>query len=337
MLHTMRERNQLSEGKLPTQVLSKLLKSTSHAPGVIIGAEAGEDAAVVKGEETLIITADPITFTEENIGTYTVAVNCNDIVAMGGKPLYLTTTILLPPGTTKKRLETIFKEIKNASRKAGLYWVGGHTEVSSAVNRIIVSAQAVGFLNKEPTTTAGANPEDLLVMTKWVGLEGTTLIARDRPEESLKVLGKEAFREVLAWIEQPGISILQEGEILKNFPLSAAHDPTEGGVATGIHEIASRSKVGVRIFWDKLPLREETALLCEYFGLDPLGILSSGVFLFTIKADQAQASCRTLAASGIPASIIGEITRHRAKVLLEKNGRQSALPFFAQDEVIKLN
>ncbi|GAG93781.1 unnamed protein product, partial [marine sediment metagenome] len=182
-------RDKLEQGKLTPSILTKLLKSTSRkAPEIIVGADAGEDAAVVYGAEKLIITADPITFTEENIGFYTVAVNCNDIVAMGGKPVYLTTTILLPPGTTQNRLETVFKEIKIASRGAGLLWVGGHTEVTSAVNRIVVSAQAIGFLLKNPTTTAGAKPGEALVMTKWAGLEATTLIARERQEETQKLL-----------------------------------------------------------------------------------------------------------------------------------------------------
>ncbi len=332
----MKDTDHLQEGKLPSVMLNKLLENTSAAPEIIVGAEAGEDAAVVKGSGTIIITADPITFTEENIGTYTVAVNCNDIVAMGGKPVYLTTTILLPPGTTQERLKTVFDEIKIACEKSDLLWVGGHTEVTSAVTRIVVSAQAVGFIQKDPTTTCGAHPGDLLVMTKWVGLEGTTLIARDRYEESRKILGIKAFKNVLGWIDDPGISILKEGQILDSFSLSSAHDPTEGGVATGIHEIALRSNVGARIFWDKLPIKRETTMICRHFKLDPLGILSSGVFLFTAQPPQARNACNTLAENGIPAVIIGEITDNPEEIILERGGEVSPLPVFVQDELIKL-
>jgi len=326
----------LGEGKLPQAILSRLLRLTSRAPEILVPAEAGEDAAVVLGHERLVITADPITFTEENIGTYTVAVNCNDIVAMGGRPVYLTTTLLLPVGTTETRLRSIFKEIETAARNAGILWVGGHTEVTSAVNRIVVSAQAVGFLAKEPTTTAGARPGDLLVMTKWVGLEGTTLIARERPQEARRLLGNRAYRQVFRWLEAPGISIIAEGRILDGFPLSAAHDPTEGGVATGIHEIAARSGVGVTVDWQRLPLREETVLLCGHFGLDPLGLLSSGVFLFTLEAEQALKACRKLEALGIPASVLGTINSRRGKVLISKDGKLRDLPLYVQDEIIKV-
>ena len=337
MLHNMSQQTDtLAEGKVPPPILSRLLFSTSSAPQIIVGAEAGEDAAVVKGSERIVITADPITFTEENIGTYTVAVNCNDIVAMGGEPVYLTTTILLPPGTTQKRLEIIFQEIRVSCRKAEILWVGGHTEVTPAVTRIIVSAQAVGFLHKEPTLTSDAKPGHLIVMTKWAGLEGTTLIARERPQETSKLLGAGAYQEVLGWLDDPGISILREGKILHSFPLGAAHDPTEGGVSTGVHEIASRSRLGVRIDWEKIPIREETALLCKHFSLDPLGVLSSGVFLFTSPPAPARKACRALTGQGIPAAIIGEMIGPAGEVILTKEGKCSPLPIFIRDELIKL-
>lgn len=328
----------LDEGKLSRERLEALLALTAHSrPEILVGAAVGEDAAVVRGAKQLILTADPITFTEENIGFYTVAVNCNDIVAMGGKPMYLTTTILLPPGTEEQRLRTIFAELEKASRQAGVFWVGGHTEVTSAVNRIIISAQALGFLRGKPTKTSDARPGESLVMSKWTALEATTLIAREKPEVSRKLLGQEGCREVLGWLFEPGISITKEGQILSGMRLSAAHDPTEGGIATGIHEIAERSGVGVRLFRDKIPIRRETEVLCEHFGLDPLGALSSGVFLFTATAPEAQKACRALNRRGVPAAVIGETTAQSGSVELIDGGQSTPLPLFTRDEIIKLS
>jgi len=327
----------LQEGKLSPETLKRLLRATSHGdPNVLVGAEAGEDAAVVRGGETLVLTADPITFTQENIGIYTVAVNCNDIVAMGGRPVYLTTTILLPPGTPESRLATVFRELKQASRAAGVLWVGGHTEVSSAVTRIVVSAQAVGLLRQPLTRTCDAVAGHLLVMTKWAALEATTLLARDRPDETLRLIGPRAHRSVLAWLHRPGISILREGEILEGFRLGAAHDPTEGGVATGIHEIASRSGVGVRVFGERVPVRRETRILFEHFALDPLGALSSGVFLFTAPPDTATRACDALRAEGVPAAVIGEITARKGRVVLVDQDGERPLPRFGRDELLRL-
>jgi hydrogenase expression/formation protein HypE len=327
----------LGEGKLSPERLEKLLDLTARSsPEILVGAEVGEDAAVVRGSGQLILTADPITFTEENIGFYTVAVNSNDIVAMGGKPMYLITTILLPPGTREQRLQTIFQELNEASGKAGIHWVGGHTEVTSAVNRVVISAQAIGFLRGKPTRTSDAHPGELLVMSKWTALEATTLIARERPDISRKLLGDKCHQEVLNWLYEPGISILKEGEILSGLGLAAAHDPTEGGIATGVHEIADRSGVGIRLYRERIPIRPETETLCAHFGLDPLGALSSGVFLFTISPEQAEKSCRLLERGGVPAAIIGEITDEPGSVELVDGEGRRPLPLFARDEIIKL-
>jgi hydrogenase expression/formation protein HypE len=328
----------LGEGKLSQERLEKLLNLTARPnPDILVGAEVGEDAAVVRGSKRLILTADPITFTEENIGFYTVAVNSNDIVAMGGKPMYLITTILLPLGTEEGRLQTIFEELNEASRTSGIGWVGGHTEVTSAVNRIVISAQAIGFLRGKPTRTSDAHPGEVLVMSKWAALEATTLIAREKPDISRKLLGDQGHREVLSWLYEPGISILKEGEILDGLGLAAAHDPTEGGIATGVHEIADRSGVGIRLYRERISLRTETEILCSHFGLDPLGALSSGVFLFTTGPGQAQKACRLLENGGVPAAIIGEITDRRGVVELVDGEARRPLPIFTRDEIIKLS
>jgi hydrogenase maturation factor len=327
----------LGEGKLSQERLERLLELTAHnTPEILVGAAVGEDAAVVRGSELLILSADPITFTEENIGFYTVAVNSNDIVAMGGKPMYLVTTVLLPLGTQEQRLQTIFEELNEASRKAGIHWVGGHTEVTSAVNRVVISAQAIGFLRGKPTRTSDAHPGELLVMSKWTALEATTLIAREKPDISRRLLGDRGHQEVLSWLYEPGISILKEGEILSGLELAAAHDPTEGGIATGVHEIAERSAAGIRLYRERIPIRPETEVLCAHFGLDPLGALSSGVFLFTSAPEQAEKACRLLKHGGVPAAVIGEITDQPGVVELIDGEEHRPLPLFARDEIIKL-
>jgi hydrogenase maturation factor len=326
----------LAEGKLPTELLERLLRHTSHAPHIAVGALAGEDAAVAPGAPTVVITADPVTFTEERIGAYVVAVNANDIVAMGGKPVYLTTTILLAPGATEDTLEKIFADIEHACVRAGILWVGGHTEVTPIVSRTVVCGQAVGFLSREPLQTGGAKPGDLLCMSKWVGLEGTTTIARRKPAECRKVLGESRFSTVLRWLDDPGISIVEEGKALEGFALTSGHDPTEGGVAMGIQEICRRSGAGAVIARDSLPIREETRLLCGLFGMDPLGLLSSGVFLFTAARPTAERACAVLAEKGIPAAVIGTITGPGSGVWVEHAGARQPLAFSEQDEIVKL-
>jgi hydrogenase expression/formation protein HypE len=326
----------LPAGKLPTEVLERLLAYTSTAPELQVPAGVGEDAAVASGAPVLVLTADPITFTEERIGAYVVAVNANDIVAMGGRPVYLTTTLLAPPGTTEERLEEVFADIAGACRAAGMLWAGGHTEVTAAVNRIVVAGQAVGFLSRAPLATGGARPGDAIGMSKWAGLEGTTLIARERPGESEAALGAVRYRAVLDWLERPGISIIAEGNALAGLALTSGHDPTEGGIAMGVHEIARRSGCGALLRADRIPIREETRVLCARFGLDPLGLLASGVFLFTAPRAVAEEACRRLETAGIPAALIGEMLEKGDPVWMERGGRRESLAYSVQDEIIKL-
>ena len=327
----------MNEGKLPPAVLERLLKHTAPAgPDVLVGAEAGEDAAVVRGGRRLVVTADPITFTEENIGHYAVAVNCNDVVAMGGRPRYLITTLLLPPRFPASRLQAVFRELRSAAATAGVLWIGGHTEVTSAVTRVVISAQAIGFLRRSPLLTSAARPGQALVMTKWAALEAATLIARERPAEVRRLLGAGGHREVLGWLRTPGIGILPEGRILERFRLAAGHDPTEGGIATGIHEIAVRSGVGILLWGEDIPVHPHARAICRRFGMDPLGALSSGVFLFTAAPGEARRACAALDRKGIPSAVIGEITAASGKVQIRSAGVLRALRRFARDEVLKL-
>jgi len=326
----------LQEGKLPPEILYRLLAYTSRAPEIVVGAACGEDAAVVKGDRRIVLTSDPVTFTEEKIGAYAVAVNANDIVAMGGRPRYLATTILMPPGTTARRCEEIFAEISGACGKAGMLWVGGHTEVTPAVNRVVVSGHAVGFLSRKPLSTGGARPGDAICMTKWVGLEGTTLIAREKPQEAEQVLGRDSYQRVLDWLETPGISIVEEGRALEGLALTSGHDPTEGGLAMGIHEMCRASGAGALIAHAALPIKNETALLCGHFALDPLGLLSSGVFLFTAPRRVADKALAVLAGKGVSSSRIGEMRDVSEGVMLEREGKKLPLKASQQDEIVKL-
>jgi hydrogenase maturation factor len=173
-------------------------------------------------------------------------------------------------------------------------------------------------------------------MTKWAALEASTLIAREKPEEVRRLLGAAGYREVLGWLRSPGIGILPEGRILERFHLTAGHDPTEGGIATGIHEIAVRSGVGILLRDEAIPVHPHARAICRHFGLDPLGALSSGVFLFTAVPEEARRACAALARRGIPAATIGEITEVSGKVRIQRAGVQRALKRFTRDEVLNL-
>ena len=324
----------LPEGKIDAALLAGLLPADgAHRPDVLIGAALGEDAAVVAGAPRLVVTSDPITLAGSAIGRYAVAVNCNDLVAMGAEPRYLTTTVLLPPGTTGGALEELFAELAAATAGAGVAWVGGHTEITGAVTRPVVVGAAVGVLDGEPWSSARVCPGDAVVLTKWVALEGTTLLARERAD-ARTVLG-DHYADAAGWLDDPGISVMAEGRVLRTFAIHAAHDPTEGGVAQGLHELAACSGVAIEVDAAALPIREPTRRLCRALGLDPLGLLASGALLFSAAADEAGRAVRALADRGIPAAVIGAALPGSGVTVRTAAGSRP-LPAFPQDEITRI-
>ncbi len=324
----------LPEGKIDGELLAGLLPAGSVSAGVMIGAALGEDAAVVAGAARLALTGDPITLAGSDIGRYAVAVNCNDLVAMGAVPRYLTTTLLLPPGTTRAALAALFAELAAAATASGIAWVGGHTEVTGAVTRPVVAGAAVGVVAGEPWSSARVRPGDAIVLTKWVALEGTTVLARERADAPA-LFGAE-HATAAGWLEEPGISVVAEGRVLRAFAIHAAHDPTEGGVAQGLHELASCSGVAIEVAAAALPVREATRRVCRALSLDPLGLLASGALLFSAAPGEAHRALPALHDAGIAAAIIGEAAAGRGVTLRTASGSRP-LPAFPQDEITRLD
>ena len=324
----------LPEGKIDADVLAGLLPDGNAAtPDVLIGAAVGEDAAVVAGAPRLVMTSDPITLAGSSIGRYAVAVNCNDLVAMGAEPRYLTSTVLLPPETTRTALEDLFVELAAAAATAGIAWVGGHTEVTSAVTRPVVAGTALGVLEGEPWSSASVQPGDAVVLTKWVALEGTTLLARERSDAA--VLLGDQHAAAARWLDEPGISVVAEGRVLRGFVIHAAHDPTEGGIAQGLHELASCSGVGIEIDAAALPVQEATRRLCRALRIDPLGLLASGALLFCAAPGEARRAVQALRGGGISSAVIGAAYAGSGVTIRNAAGNRP-LPSFPQDEITRI-
>ncbi|MCY4482415.1 MAG: AIR synthase-related protein [Spirochaetaceae bacterium] len=323
----------LPEGKIDAAVLAGLLPDGGARPDVLVGAAIGEDAAVVAGAPRLVMTGDPITLAGDAIGRYAVAVNCNDLVAMGAEPRYLTTTVLLPPGTTRGALEELFAELAAAANSAGVAWVGGHTEITGAVTRPVVAAAAVGMLEGEPWSSTRVRPGDAIVLTKWVALEGTTLLARER-RDAAALLG-DRHAAAARWLDAPGISVVAEGRVLRAFEVHAAHDPTEGGVAAGLHELASCSGVAIEVDAAAVPIREATRRLCRTLRIDALGLLASGALLFSAAPEEAERAAAALREAGIPAAVIGAAHGGSGVTLRTASGSRP-LPAYPVDEIYRV-
>jgi hydrogenase maturation factor len=330
----------LPAGKLRPATLTKLLRHTSQAPEVIVGPAVGEDAAVIdQGNQYLVVTTDPITFATERCGWYSVFVNANDIAACGGTPRYYSAAIVLPEGQTSLTdVEVLFTEIENACRELGVLWVGGHTEVSLAVNNVLVAGQMIGDVTPDHLCrSSDAQVGDVIVLVKAAAIEATAIIASEKTDEVAALHGEAMVKKSQNFLLEPGISVVREAALAREFPVNAMHDPTEGGVTTGIREICMASNCGCLVRAKAIPILPETASLCHQFNLDPLGVISSGALLLTLPAEAASGLMDEYAKKGIKAEVIGEILPREAGLKIEKpDGTVAPLPEFFVDEITKL-
>ncbi len=328
-------------GKLPVESLERLLRTyTSTIHGVVVGAEVGEDAAAIDfGDRYLLVKTDPITFVAEDIGTYTIFVNANDIATMGGRPLWFLASVLLPEkGTTPELVETIFSQLSAACRRIDAAFCGGHTEITVGIDRPIVIGTMLGEVEKDRLiTTGGARPGDEILLSKPIAIEGTSILAREKGKELTERFGEDFMRGCRKLAAEPGISVLEEaGVATRNGRIHSMHDPTEGGLANALHEVAAAADVGLVVEEDRIPILEECRILCRHYGLDPLGFIASGSLLIMVDPSDSETVMRSLEKAGVPVANIGKITPREQGVKIRCESGIKDLPRFDRDEIARV-
>jgi hydrogenase maturation factor len=332
----------LPVGKLRSVALQALLDQHPVKDSrVVVGPRIGEDAAVIDmGDRYLVATADPITFAADDIAWYALQVNANDVAVRGARPRWFLATVLLPEGhTTDESVAALFARLHEACEEMEIALVGGHTEVTYGIDRPIVAGTMLGEVAKDKlVTTSGAQVGDAVVMTKGIPLEGAAIIAREK-EAELRARGvaPAVIRKARAFVRIPGLSVVPEAEIACELAtVHAMHDPTEGGIATALHELAEAAGVGLRIDRDRIMTLPEGRVLCEAFGLDPLGTIASGALLMTLAPAEAGVVIHALARESIDCHFIGQVVPRDQGLTLVDGARQAPLPLFAQDEITRL-
>ncbi len=333
----------LPVGKLDVATLQRLLGAIPcNDPSVILGPGVGRDVAVLDNgaDEYLLAKTDPVTFATDAIGYYVVNVNANDIATSGGKPRWFLATALLPEGAATEQMVTdIFGQISAECGRLGVTLVGGHTEITYNLDRPIVVGQMLGEVPKDKLITPGGlQAGDLVILTKRPPLEGTALIAREKPDELRRAgFSDDALQRCAGMLFEPGISVLADAQIaVRSGDVHAMHDPTEGGVATGLWEMAEAGGVGLRIDEQAIPVLDEGRRICEVFGLDPLGLIASGSLLIACDARDGDVIAARLHEAGIAASIIGEAVDPAAGIQMVSEGRIRRIPRYDQDELTKI-
>ncbi len=332
---------ELRAGKLPNELLARLLgKISGRDPRVVLGPGIGRDAAVIDtgGPNLLVAKADPITFATDLIGQYAVHINANDVACMGARPAWFMATVLLPEGSTPELAEAIFDQILETCDSLGIELIGGHTEITYGLGRPIVAGALLGEARRGGLVTpAGAQPGDALILTKGIAIEGTSVLAREAGDRLLALgLGERELREAREYIARPGISIVQEAAAAtRAVPVHAMHDPTEGGLATALYEMAEAAGVGMVVQGEAIPILHHTRIICELAGLDPLGLLASGALLLAVAEEDCAGAISAIEAEGASAARIGTLTRPGEGVIIECNGQKKPVPRFERDEVAR--
>ena len=313
-------------GKVPENVLKRSVfkKLTVKRPEVLVHAGVGEDCAVLAPtENALVLSTDPITASAKEIGTIAFHITANDIASSGAELVGILLTIIMPPNSEEGELKQIMDDVSQLTAEYHVEILGGHTEVSAVVNQTLVSVTGIGRIAKDKlVTTKGLKPGQDLVVTKWVGLEGTSIIATEFEKELKKRLPVSIVDESKKFASL--LSVVKDSRVAMQVGVSAMHDVTEGGIFGALWEMAEASGVGLEIDLKKIPIRQETVEVCEFFGVNPYLLISSGCML--MAAQDGNHLVRELEKAGIKATIIGKATAGNDRVLLNEDERRFLEP-----------
>lgn len=315
----------MKAGKLNWDDLKQIIDNNKSVvrDDVRIRSGIGEDCSVINfGEYECVVSTDPITGADENIGKLAVHINCNDIASCGVEPVGILVTILVPLTSTLQDIKNIMAEIDEETKKLNVEILGGHTEVTDAVNRIVVSCTAIGKGKAQSAVaTSGAKIGDDIIVTKLLCLEGTSIIVNDHLHRVSDVLNQKEIETAKEYVNS--ISVVNEGLIAGEFGVNAMHDITEGGVLGALWEVAEASNLGFKVYDDKMPISYITCKICKKLNIDPLKFISSGSMLITTTCGKELVDI--LNSKGIQATIIGSITETRG-VLVKDEIQNDVLP-----------
>lgn len=306
-------------GKLSNKVLNEIVINTLRPKRkeVLIRPAVGEDCtAFALDGDVCVMSTDPITGATKNLGKIAVNIAVNDIASCGAEPFGIMITILIPPEGELEELKRIMHDINETCDKLNIDILGGHTEVTDAVNRFVITATSVGRVSKDRLVmTRNAKAGDVIMMTKFVGLEGSSIIVNEKKETVKTFLTEDEMKETNSFIDD--LSVLEEGTIAARLGVNSMHDITEGGVLGAIWELCHSSHLGANIISKNIPVKEVTRKICKYFSIDPLKLISSGSMLISCDENIKERLIESLAASGINCCEIGTLTAGKEIVIYD--------------------
>ncbi|MFB6069437.1 MAG: AIR synthase family protein [Halanaeroarchaeum sp.] len=275
-------------------------------------AHGADFGAIDVGDRVVALATDPL-FVLRDLGLERAAwfafhIVVSDVALSGIPPTHLTVDFNLPPETDAATFETIWSVFDREARDLGIGVVTGHTGAYAGTAFPTIGG-ATGIAVGDPADLVlptGAQPGDVLVATKGPAVETTAVLAtvfgdriEDLPTAAIDA-ARDRFREMA-----PVYDALTAAAAA---PVTAMHDATEGGVDTALLELARASEVGLAVERDRFPIGDGVRAVCEHFDIDPWVASSEGTVLMTVGADGVGALLEALAAEGIRAARVGEVT-----------------------------
>ncbi len=317
-------------GKVPNSVLEGLISDIKNRDEVIVGSRIGKDTAILDFKEKLIVlSTDPITGVSRDIGKLAINVAVNDLATEGAEPVAAILTILAPEGTTAEELSAIMGDAKNTANGIGLSIVGGHTEITDAVTRVVINAAVLGSIDR-PYIKPEIKVNDLLVVTKSLGIEGIAIISKEKEREVRSVLSNSEYDEALSFENQT--SVIRDGYLAKKHGAKYMHDITEGGLLGAAWEAAKANEIGLIVFNDRLPISDVTKKITNHFNVDPRKLISSGSMMMIIAQEDYLKLLPDFEKEGISSTIIGRVTEFDG-VFLRDNGKMIPIGEPKSDEL----
>ncbi|MGL5089164.1 MAG: AIR synthase family protein [Cetobacterium sp.] len=323
-------------GKLTISDLNDLIFNNikNSNENILSTGEIGSDCAAIEvGDNIIYLSTDPITGANKGLGKLAININCNDIATEGISPTGIMLTILAPPHTKKEEIALIMKEAQDEADKIGVSIIGGHTEITAAVNKTIISATSIGIgLKKDFKKRNNIVAEDRLIITKGIGIEGTGIIAFEKEKELLQVLSKSTVEDAKNLLDFT--SVVKDGIIANKFS-KGMHDVTEGGLLGALWESSCFYNLGLEIAYEKIFIHQSTKEICKYFKIDPLKLISSGTMLIVVSKEDSNLLLKELKDNGIEAFDIGRFTESKERLLI-KNGKNLKIASPESDELYKI-
>ena len=317
-------------GKVPENILKRqVFKHTgAKRPEVYVGAGVGEDCAAIEldKDELVILSTDPVTGTTKDIGRWAVIVSANDIASSGAEVVGILVSSLLPPDTDEEALKVIMTELSDTCEELNIQIVGGHTEITDAVKNPLLTVTGVGKVKKDRFLgTGGGQIGDDLVVTKWVGLEGTSIIAKEKEDLLSERFSKAFIDKAKAFSEYlPVLAEAKAATQSNSAKVHAMHDITEGGVFGALWEMAESAGCGLSVDLKKIPIKQETVEICNSFDINPYELMSSGSMIMAVK--DGESLVKELEEKGIHAAVIGSLNEGNDRVVINGEEKRFLTP-----------